>query len=339
MFLQDFDLHFIHILGSAMGPANALSQLTDPDTSSNNTNVTLLSNDLFICAIDTALIDKITSSTTTDPLVLDALNNLSVGSPLFPCSSLADWHFSGSCLHFKNRLYIPPDTRHDLVTSVHSSLASGHGGFFHTYILLSWDYWWPGMSSFIRCFVSSCALCQQMKVNTHPTVPTLSPIPSTCTCPFQQLLVNLITDLLLSLAFDSLLVMVDHGLSKGVILIPCTKTINTKGVAKLFFKHVFLHFRLHNHLISDRGPQFASAFAAELARILKYNLKLSMAYHPQTDGEAEQVNQEIETYLRMFCQGQPISGPNSFQWQNLRTTLLLIHPCRNPHSALSSDMS
>ena len=58
-------------------------------------------------------------------------------------------------------------------------------------------------------------------------------------------------------------------------------------------------------MISDQGPKFTSAFAAKLAYILKYNLKLSTAYHPQTDGEMEQVNQEVETYLRMFCQGQP----------------------------------
>ena len=161
------------------------------------------------------------------------------------------------------------------------------------------------MSSFIRRFVAGCALCQQMKVNTHPTVPALSPLPSTCSHPFQQLSVDLVTSLPPSAGFDSLLVVVDHGLSKGVILTPCNKTIDTKGVTELFFKHVFLHFGLHDALISDRGPQFASAFAMELARILGYDLKLSTAYHPQTDGETEQVNQEIEMYLRLFCQGQP----------------------------------
>ena len=180
MFLQDFDLHFTHLPGSAMGPADTLSRLPDPDTSSDNVDVTALPDDLFIHAIDVALVDKISSSSSSDPLVVSALQNLSVGSPLFPCSSFSDWCFSNSLLYFKNRLYIPAAARHDLVSSIHSSPTTGHGGFFRTYTLLSRDYWWPGMSSFIRRFVAGCALCQQMKVNTHPTVPTLSPLPSTC---------------------------------------------------------------------------------------------------------------------------------------------------------------
>ena len=56
---------------------------------------------------------------------------------------------------------------------------------------------------------------------------------------------------------------------------------------------------------SDRGPQFASAFARELARLLQYDIALSMAYHPQTDGEMEWVNQELETYLRLFTSNKP----------------------------------
>ena len=218
-----------------MGPTDTLSHLAIPDVSSDNVDVTVLPDDLFICALDTALIQKITSSFSSNPLVVSALQNLSVGSPLFPCSSVANWHFSDSLLYFKNHLYIPTTARHNLVSSVHSSPTAGHGGFFCTYALLSRDYWWPGMSSFIHCFVTGCALCQQMKVNTHPTVPALSPLPSSCSRPFQQLSVDLVMGLPLSSGFDSLLVVVDHRLSKGVVLTPCNNTIDTKGVAELFF--------------------------------------------------------------------------------------------------------
>ena len=333
MFLQDFDLQFTHLPGSAMGPADALSHLPDPDTSSDNVDVMVLPHDLFICAIDVALIDKISSSLSSDPLIVSALQSLSVGSPLFPRSSLSDWRFSNSLLHFKDHLYIPAAARHDLVSSVHSSPATSHGGFFRTYTLLSRDYWWPGMSSFIRRFVAGCTLCQQMKVNTHLTIPALSPLLSTCSRPFQQLSVDLITGLPPSASFDSLLVVVDHGLSKGVILTPCNKTIDAKGIAELFFKHVFLHFGLHDALISDRGPQFASAFAMELARILGYDLKLSTAYHPQTDGETERVNQEVEMYLQLFCQGQPD------EWSNLIPMAEFAHNSATHSSTQKSPFS
>ena len=45
-------------------------------------------------------------------------------------------------------------------------------------------------------WVKGCALCQQMKVNTHPTAPGLMPIESHATCPFEQVPTNFITDLL-----------------------------------------------------------------------------------------------------------------------------------------------
>ena len=83
------------------------------------------------------------------------------------------------------------------------------------------------------------------------------------------------------------MVVVDHGLTKGVILAPCQKTIDAAGIAQLFFDFVFKHFGLYNTLVSDHGPQFASAFTKELARLLNYDVQLSTAYHPQTDGQIE----------------------------------------------------
>ena len=136
------------------------------------------------------------------------------------------------------------------------------------------------MTTYVRKYVTGCATCQANKVNTHPTVPALSPLTSDYTCPFQQVFVDLITDLPPSGSYDSVMVIVDHGLTKGVILCPCNKNIDVVGVAKLFFLHVFHHYGLHDKCISDQGPQFASAFARELVHLLQYDLKLSSAYHP-----------------------------------------------------------
>ena len=120
---------------------------------------------------------------------------------------------------------------------------------------------------------------------------------------------------------------------KGVIIIPCSKTIDAVGVGKLLFTNVFKQFGIHDSIISNRGPQFASALARELARLLKYNIKLSTAYHPQTDGQTEHVNQEIETYLCIFCTNQPRS------WPDLLTTAEFQHNSTPHHSTKVSPFS
>ena len=161
-------------------------------------------------------------------------------------------------LYFKGWVYILPHEQQAITHSIHDSPTTGHAGCFRTKALLKQDFWWPGLSSFVNAFISGCAVCQQNKANHHPTHPPLTPIPSSSPLPFKQLLVDLVTDLPPSNKHDSLMVMVNHGLMKGVILVPGSKTIDVARVAKLFLHHVFKWFRLHNSLISDRGPQFAS---------------------------------------------------------------------------------
>ena len=123
--------------------------------------------------------------------------------------------------------------------------------------------------------------------------------------PFQNLSVDLTTNLPLVNGLDSVMVVVDHGLSKGVILAPCTKTVDATGIANLFFNNIFKQFGLHEKVTSDHGLQFTSAFARELARLLQYNIALFLAYHPQTNRETECYNQELEMYFYILCEGQP----------------------------------
>ena len=52
--------------------------------------------------------------------------------------------------------------------------------------------------------------------------------------------------------------------------------------------------------MSDRGPQFVVEFTKELYGLLGIKLAATTAYHPQGDGQMEQVNQELEQYLQLF---------------------------------------
>ena len=305
LFLQDFNIVWKVTPGTHMGLADTLSRRDHLDTTADNTATPILPDPMVINSLDLTLARHIKSSSASDPFVLKALATLDKGSPLFTCASLLDWSFDNGHLYFRNRMFVPPSARSALLHSIHSSPLLGHMGVFRTKGILEWDFWWPGLSTFVKHFVAGCPVCQQNKANTHPVTPPLLPIKSNVTLPFKQLSVDLITDLPPSVGFDSVMVVVDHGLMKGVILAPCQKTIDTTGIAQLFFDFVFKHFGLHDTLILDHGPQFASAFAKELARLLNYNVRLSTTYHPQTDGQTERTNQELETYLCIFCTNNP----------------------------------
>ena len=151
-------------------------------------------------------------------------------------------------------------------------------------------------------YVKGCGVCQQYKINCSPSHPSYMPVPqASTTWPFTHCSMNLITDLPLSDGFDSILVVVDHGLTKGVILLPRNKTITAEQVANLLLENLYKRFGLPDEIISDRGPQFAVHAFRKLLKLLNVTSKLSTAYHPQTDRATEQVNQEIEAYLSIFC--------------------------------------
>ncbi|THH01894.1 hypothetical protein EW145_g6836 [Phellinidium pouzarii] len=99
--------------------------------------------------------------------------------------------------------------------------------------------------------------------------------------------------------------LIHHDSSKGIVLCPCNKTIDALGTALLYHQNVYRRFGLPKRIISDQGPQFASHVFQTLCSHLGIKSKLSTAYHPQTDGQTERANQEIEAYLRIYCGTAP----------------------------------
>ena len=80
---------------------------------------------------------------------------------------------------------------------------------------------------------------------------------------------------------------ISAALTKGVILIPCSKTLTSEETAQLLLENLYKKFGLSDKIISDRGPQFASKAFIELLKLLGIKSALSTAYHPQTDGTTE----------------------------------------------------
>ena len=73
-------------------------------------------------------------------------------------------------------------------------------------------------------------------------------------------------------------------------------------MAQIYRDNVFKIHGLPKKIVHDRGPQFDASFMRELYKLLHIEGNPSTAYHPQTDGQIERVNQELEQYLRLFVE-------------------------------------
>ena len=175
-------------------------------------------------------------------------------------------------LFYNGCLYIPDELelRRQIVKDHHDTPTAGHPGVLATCRSIRASYWWPGLSLFVRNYVKGCVICQQFKVNTRPSKPSLVPIESLLSQIFGQVGIDFMTDLPPSEGFDSVIVMVNHGLSKGVILTPCQKKgLTAEHTVRLYVDNVYSRFGLPDQMISDRGPQFDSEFWKELCSALQ----------------------------------------------------------------------
>ncbi|MBW0573645.1 hypothetical protein O181_113360, partial [Austropuccinia psidii MF-1] len=160
------------------------------------------------------------------------------------------------------------------------------------------DFHWSGMTQFIKDYVSCCKQCSRSKNIHHKKFGLLKPLPIP-NGPWICLSMDFITQLPLSNSFDSILVIVDR-FSKMAVFIPTMSSITSLDLAHLFIKNIFSKHGLPSSIVSDRGPLFVSSFWTNLCQQLKISRDLSTAYHPETDGQTERVNQILEQYLRMY---------------------------------------
>src|SRR5712672_3410425 len=220
------------------------------------------------------------------------------------------------------------ELKRGVISLFHDSTTAGHPRITKTLALTRQYYWWPNMKNYTTEYIKGCATCQMSKINMNPSKPALFPItPEPNALPFQTVSLDFIVKLPESEGFDTILTITDHDCSKAAMFMPCNETVDAAGVAKLYATYVFPHYGLPKKVISNRDPRFASNFAREMCNLLGIKQNISMAYHPQTDGQSERTNQSLEQYLRLYCRTHqkdwaawlPLAQYTQNSWPNAST--------------------
>jgi len=154
------------------------------------------------------------------------------------------------------------------------------------------------MSRYIGQYVGTYDLCLRMKPIRQAPVGELHPL-WILDLRWDTLSVDFVVELPLSSGHNAVITVVNSVL-KQAHFIPTHMMVTVEGAARLFLHQVWKLHSLLTCVVSDRGPQFIACFTRELYRLLGIKLASSTAWHPQTDGQMECINQELDQYLQLF---------------------------------------
>lgn len=279
----------VHKKGSDNKVADALSRVLPSDT-------------YELSAISTVtplwLLD-IQHSYQEDPHAKQLLAQLAVHQPL------GHYKLQEGLIKYKRRIWIVSnhDLQNKIISSLHCSAIGGHSGMEVTYNRIKTSFAWSKLKQTVQSFIAQCSICLQAKTErvAYPGLLAPFPIPDGS---WQVLTMDFIEGIPKSGGFNCILVVVDK-FSKYAYFLALSHPFTALDVAQTFIDNIFKLHGLPTAIITDRDKIFTSHLWQELFNKLKVELKISSAYHPQTDGQTERVNQCLETYLRCFVHACP----------------------------------
>jgi hypothetical protein len=202
-------------------------------------------------------------------------------------------------LWYKDRICVPKEGgfRQIIMDEAHNSAYSIHPGSTKMYMDIRRRYWCNGMKADIARFVAHCDTCQRIKAEHQKPAGLLQPLPIPV-WKWDEIGMDFVVGLpKTQRGHDSIWVIVDR-LTKVAHFLPVRTNYGGEKLARLYVDNIVKLHGVPSRIVSDRGTQFTSKFWKSLHKAMGTKLDFSSAYHPQTDGQTERVNQIMDDMLR-----------------------------------------
>ena len=250
--------------------------------------------------LSTPLVELLLAAAAVDPLYHEMVKAFEEGSKnIGKAVTMEDGR-----LFVKGQWYVPgnKELNNKILKAEHDSRVAGHFGQFKTLERIKANFYWPKMDQEVEEYVRSCDSCQQNKATRHKKYGLLDPldIPNR---PWDDISMDFIVGLPESSGHMKIWVVVDR-FSKMAHFIPLSTDTPIKEIANIFLREIWRLHGLPNSVVSDRDSRFQSKFWLCVMELLDVDVRMSTAFHPQTYGQTERVNQILEQYLRSYCSYQ-----------------------------------
>ena len=204
----------------------------------------------------------------------------------------------------KRQLYVFWSLWHWIIHQYHNDSAQRHPGILKTVELLSRNYYFPGIRKKVEQYINKC---QNYQLNKHITHVSYKYIQYAKIADYlwQNITMDFIVKFLkledsaTGTKYNSILVIVDK-LTKYAHLIPYNEEFTAKQTAWIVLNRIIWHHGIPEIITLDRDRIFTSNFWQTLMAEIRTKLKLSIVYHPQTDGQTKRTNQTLKIYLRHY---------------------------------------
>src|SRR3954470_12396197 len=158
-------------------------------------------------------------------------------------------------------------------------------------------YWWPYMKQDITLFVSECDVCSRVKAGLHRPAGRLQPLPLP-KWKWDKVVMDFITGFPRSQYGNNVVFVVIDRFSKVAHFLPVRENITASQLAHLYIARIVTLHGIPLEISSDRGSLFTSRYWKSFMEAFGTRLNLSTAYHPQSQGQVQRVNQVLEDMLR-----------------------------------------
>ncbi|KAI2664152.1 Transposon Tf2-6 polyprotein [Labeo rohita] len=291
LFFEHFNFHLSYRPGSKNAKADAISRQHQRDTTSSEP-APVLPPHIILAPLQWGLEERVRQSHSLEP-----------PPPETPTG----------------RLFVPDHLRKEVLQWGHDSTLAGHQGVQRTISFIGRAFWWRTLRRDVQEYVQACNICARSKTTNSPSTGELQPLPIPKR-PWSHISVDFVTGLPDSQGKNTILTIVDR-FSKAVHLVALTGLPSAKTTAELILEHVVRLHGFPKDIVSDRGPQFTGKFWQAFCRLVGTIASLSSGHHPQTNGQTERANQQLECFLRCFAGEHQRSWARYLVWAELSNNL------------------